>query len=89
MKLMPVRRPDRQHKLPHEQRLNNGYLNFGSPVAGYLADALDRLVRTELLILGSPSPSGQRQIRVTHAGQARYAQLCQGQRPSHHRSGAR
>ncbi|MGH3903796.1 MAG: hypothetical protein ACRDTE_06360 [Pseudonocardiaceae bacterium] len=30
-------------------RLNNGYLNHGRPVAGYLADALTRLIDTDHL----------------------------------------
>lgn len=70
-------------------RLDHGYLNYGRPVAGYLADVLDRLVRTECLVLGQPSPSGQRQIRVTNAGQARYAVLSRAQRPCDNGNGAR
>ncbi len=70
-------------------KLNNGYLNHGRPVAGYLADALETLIRTEQLALGAPSPSGQRQVRVTHAGQARFAQLCNTQRSSHNGDGPR
>lgn len=69
-------------------KLNNGFLNHGRPVAGYLADAIDGLIRSEHLVLGQPSPSGQRQIRVTHTGQTRYAQLCTTQRSSHHGHGA-
>lgn len=70
-------------------KLNDCYLNYGRPVASYLADVLDKLVRTERLVVGQPSPNGQRQVRVTHAGQVRYAELCQVQRPSHYGSGAR
>ncbi|MGH3798473.1 MAG: hypothetical protein ACRDSP_26820 [Pseudonocardiaceae bacterium] len=49
------------------------YLNHGQPVAGYLADALDELLRTEHLALGRTSPSGHQQVCVTQAGQSRYA----------------
>lgn len=69
-------------------KLNHTYLNHGRPVAGYLADALDGLIHTEHLALGQPSPSGQRQVRVTHTGQARYAHLGTTQNSSQHGHGA-
>lgn len=51
------------------------YLNHGQPVAGYLAAALDELLRTGHLALGRATPSGHQQVCVTRAGQARYAEL--------------
>lgn len=39
-------------------RLPGNYLNFGRPIAGYLADALDELVHDDRLALGPPSPTG-------------------------------
>ncbi len=66
---------------------NGGYLNHGRPVAGYLADALDVLVRTGHLALGPSSPTGQHQVCVTHTGQARYGELGMAPRPSHQCSG--
>lgn len=70
-------------------RFNDGYLNHGRPVADYLADALDELVRTEHLALGPPGPAGQQQVCFTHAGQARYAELGMAPRSTHHGAGAR
>ncbi|MGH3796700.1 MAG: hypothetical protein ACRDSP_17635 [Pseudonocardiaceae bacterium] len=56
-------------------KLDGHYLNHGRPVAGYVADALDELIRTELLALARPDPAGVQQVCVTHAGQIRYAEL--------------
>lgn len=65
-------------------RLDNDYLNHGRPVTDYLADALDELIRSELLALGRPTPSGQQQVCVTHAGQIRYTELnANGVREAH------
>lgn len=56
-------------------RLDGHYLNRGRAVAGYVADALDELIRTELLALARPDPIGAQQVCVTRAGQIRYAEL--------------
>lgn len=56
-------------------RLGDRFFNEGRPVADYLAAAFDELIRCELLALGRATPSGQQQVCVTHAGQARYAEL--------------
>jgi hypothetical protein len=61
-------------------KLNDGYLNHGRPVGGYLVDVLDGLIRTGHLVLATPSPIGQRQVRVTHNGQTRYTELCAAHR---------
>ena len=69
-------------------KLAGSYLNCGRPVAGYLADALDRLIRAEFLTLGRPSPIGQQQVRVTHTGQIRYTALDGAQRTGRSRRNA-
>lgn len=51
------------------------FFNHGQPVADYLAATFDELIRTEHLALARPTPSGQQQVCVTHAGQLRYAEL--------------
>ncbi|MGH3902988.1 MAG: hypothetical protein ACRDTE_02125 [Pseudonocardiaceae bacterium] len=56
-------------------KLDGNYLNQGRPVAGYLAEAIDELIRSERLALGRATPSGQQQVCVTYAGQVRYAEL--------------
>lgn len=56
-------------------KLNGTYLNHGQQVAAYLADALDELIRAELLALARPDPIGAQQVCVTHTGQARYTEL--------------
>ncbi|MCA1704418.1 MAG: hypothetical protein LC808_14620, partial [Actinobacteria bacterium] len=68
---------------------NGGYFNDGRPVAGYLADALDVLIHAGHLALGSPSPTGQHRVCVTHTGQTRYAELGMAPRLSHPCSGDR
>ncbi|MGH3911703.1 MAG: hypothetical protein ACRDRM_12840 [Pseudonocardiaceae bacterium] len=55
--------------------LEGCFYNHGRSVADYLAATLDELIRTEYLALGRPTPSGQQQVCVTKAGQARYAEL--------------
>ncbi|MGH4017145.1 MAG: hypothetical protein ACRDSL_25110 [Pseudonocardiaceae bacterium] len=55
--------------------LGGHFFNHGRPVADYLAVALGELIRTEYLALGRATPSGQQQVCVTHAGQARYLEL--------------
>lgn len=60
-------------------RLGDSYLNFGCRVPSYLADEIDNLIGRGLLALGQPDPIGQRWVCVTHAGQARYAELCSTQ----------
>lgn len=62
--------------------LNGDYLNHGRPVVEYVAATLDALIRADHLVLGPPSPSGQRRVCVTHTGQARYAELGMANRPS-------
>jgi hypothetical protein len=53
----------------------------GSPVPGYLADALDRLTSRGQLALADPDPDpescGARPVTVTDTGCARYVTLCQ------------
>lgn len=51
----------------------------GSPVPGYLADALDRLTSSGQLALAvaDPQSCGARQVAVTDTGWARYVTLCQ------------
>ncbi|MCA1601288.1 MAG: hypothetical protein LC776_06475 [Acidobacteria bacterium] len=56
-------------------KLNGHYLNHGRAVAGYVADALDELIRTEFLALARPDPVGAQQVCVTRAGQIRYVEL--------------
>ncbi|MGH3796492.1 MAG: hypothetical protein ACRDSP_16565 [Pseudonocardiaceae bacterium] len=56
-------------------RLEGRFYNHGRPVADYLTDGLDALIRTEHLALGRPTPIGQQQVCVTKTGQARYAEL--------------
>lgn len=55
--------------------LGGRFVHCGQPVAEYLAGALAELLRTEHLALGRPDPTGRQQVCVTHAGQARYAEL--------------
>ena len=55
--------------------LDGRFYNHGRPVADYLATALYELIRTERLALGQPTPTGQQQVCITRAGQARYAAL--------------
>jgi hypothetical protein len=51
----------------------------GSPVPGYLADALDRLTSSGQLALAvaDPESCGARRVTVTGTGRARYVTLCQ------------
>lgn len=56
-------------------RLDGHYLNHGRPVAGYLAEAIEELIRAELLALARPDPVGVQRVCVTRAGQVRYAEL--------------
>ncbi|MFN2496732.1 MAG: hypothetical protein ABR608_12615 [Pseudonocardiaceae bacterium] len=55
--------------------LGGSFFNQGQPVADFFAVALDELLRTEHAALGTPTPTGQQQVCVTHTGQARYAEL--------------
>ena len=55
--------------------LDGRFLNHGQPVAGYLADAIEELIRTGHLALGRPDPIGIQQVSVTHSGQVRFAEL--------------
>jgi hypothetical protein len=55
--------------------MDGHYLNHGRPVAGYLAEAIEELIRAELLVLARPDPIGVQRVCVTHAGQVRYAEL--------------
>lgn len=58
------------------------YLDYGRPVPGYLVpDALDALVTRDLVIMAQPDPvHGLARLRITEAGQARYAELDRHQR---------
>jgi hypothetical protein len=52
----------------------------GSPVPGYVADALDRLTSSRQLALADPDPEssgGVQRVTVTDTGRARYVTLCQ------------
>jgi len=51
----------------------------GSPVPGYMADALNRLTDSGQLALADPDPEacGARRVTVTDTGYARYVTLCQ------------
>jgi hypothetical protein len=53
--------------------------DFGSPVPGSVADALDRLTSSGQLALAveDPKSCGARRVTVTDAGRARYVTLCQ------------
>jgi hypothetical protein len=62
------------------------WFDCGSSVPGYLADVLDRLVRSGQLALADPDPEscGARRVTVTDTGCARYVTLCQ----AHHSPGS-
>ena len=55
------------------------WLDSGSPVPGYVADALYRLTRIGHLALADPDPEScrARPVTVTDTGYARYVTLCQ------------
>jgi hypothetical protein len=53
----------------------DGYVDHHHPISGDVAHALDRLIRTGCLGLGTPDSLGHRRVCVTTAGQSRYAQL--------------
>ncbi|MGH4024084.1 MAG: hypothetical protein ACRDRV_05810 [Pseudonocardiaceae bacterium] len=55
--------------------LGGHFVQHGRPVPEYLVDALVELLRTEQLALVWTDPTGQQHVCVTHAGQARYAEL--------------
>ncbi|MPZ67783.1 MAG: putative ATP-grasp-modified RiPP [Pseudonocardiaceae bacterium] len=55
--------------------LRSRFLHRERPVADYLAEALDALIRTEHLALGRPDPIGALQVRATYAGQIKYTTL--------------
>ena len=56
-------------------KLNGEYLDFGRPVANFLASTFDDLISRGLLALGRVNPLGWQQVCVTHSGQVRYAEL--------------
>ena len=53
--------------------------DFGSPVPGSVADALDRLTSSRQLALADPDPEsgGAQRVTVIDTGRARYVTLCQ------------
>ncbi|MGH3771899.1 MAG: hypothetical protein ACRDRW_10960, partial [Pseudonocardiaceae bacterium] len=55
------------------------WLDCGSPVPGYVADALDRLTNSGQLTLAVADPEScdARRVTATDAGCARYVALCQ------------
>ncbi len=59
------------------------WFDSGSPVPGYVADALDRLTSAGQLALADPDPEfcGARRVTVTDTGCARYVTLCQVHNP--------
>ena len=59
--------------------LASQWRDYGSPVPGYLADALGRLTSRGQLALAveDPESCGARRVTVTDAGSARYVTLCQ------------
>ncbi|MGH4012807.1 MAG: hypothetical protein ACRDSL_02475 [Pseudonocardiaceae bacterium] len=61
---------------------NGAYFTAGLLLADYLAVAFDGLISSGLLALGQPDPIGERQVCVTHTGQARYSALRSAQRGS-------
>lgn len=55
--------------------LEDGFLDHGRPVAGYVGTALRELIRSRHLALGRTVETGGRQVCVTHSGQLRYLEL--------------
>lgn len=68
-------------------KLASRFLSRERPVADYLAETLDALIRTEHLALDRPDPIGAQQVRVTHAGQVKYTKL--NSNAARHHSGGR
>ncbi len=64
--------------------LQGHWLDSGSRVPGYVADALDELTSAGLLTLGEEEPEscGVRRITVTDTGCAHYVALCQIHHPN-------
>lgn len=56
-------------------RLDGDYFKAGRPVADFLVDPFECLIRNGLLALGRPDPRGWQRVCMTHSGQVRYAQL--------------
>lgn len=65
---------------------SNRYLNHGSPMIKYVADAIDQLLETHVLAIGPLNEYGQQRVIATAQSQARYAELCHTQDP-HTRNG--
>lgn len=63
--------------------LQDHWFDSGRPVPCYVADALDGLTRTGMLMLGEEDPEacGVRRVTVTDAGCAHYEALCQLHNP--------
>jgi hypothetical protein len=59
-------------------KLDGWWLDSGRRVPGYVADALDRLIKAGLLALGAADPEscGVRRVTVTDTGCAEYLTLC-------------
>jgi hypothetical protein len=56
-------------------KVGDRYVDGGFPTPGYLAGVFDGLINAGLLTLTEEDPYGMRQVSVTEAGRARYAQL--------------